>query len=131
MKSFSSPLNSMLDQIYFVLSLGKPLPSVHWYRDNVLIDSSASIVDDSVVRNELRIENILRSDLNSIYSCRAINNNSSQTTVSTFVTFDIYGQICLINLFVIFQNTLPLFSSKITRDSLIDHLNLRSLRKFI
>ncbi|CAG2105479.1 unnamed protein product [Medioppia subpectinata] len=69
---------------------GKPDPSVHWYRDNVLIDVSTTSIDDSVVRNELLIENIRRNDLNSIYSCNAINNNSSQTSISTFVTFDIY-----------------------------------------
>lgn len=77
---------------------GKPTPSVHWYRDNVLIDSSSSIVDESVVRNELIVSNIVRTDLNSIYSCHAINNNSSQT-VAAFVTFDIYGQIYYINLY--------------------------------
>ena len=71
---------------------------MHWYRDNVLIDSSQAVVDDSVVKNELIVENIVRTDLNSIYSCHAINNNSSQT-VSAFVTFDIYGQIYYINLF--------------------------------
>jgi hypothetical protein len=68
------------------------VPNVHWYRDNVLIDSTASTVDDSVVRNELMIKNIKRNDLNSIFSCKAINNNSTPP-ISTFVRFDIYGEL--------------------------------------
>ncbi|XP_054160981.1 nephrin-like [Oppia nitens] len=145
---------------------GKPSPIVHWYRDNVLIDSTSStitttliVADDgtndssssssssattgitssstttllassssssssvssssssttttsiSRVKNELLIEDIRRNQLNSIYSCNAINNNifnnnnnisqqqtslpalsspSSLSTLSAFVTFDIY-----------------------------------------
>ncbi|KAF6216306.1 hypothetical protein GE061_000646 [Apolygus lucorum] len=69
-----------------VVSGGRPEPWVKWWRDGGLLDSSdTSAGFDNVRNNQLVIERLNRSHLNSIFTCEASNNNISQP-VSTKIT---------------------------------------------
>ena len=68
---------------------GKPSPSVTWWRDHHLVDDSFSVKEpgDFKVENLLTLPNLQRSDVNSILTCQAKNNNNS-LPVSTSVKLD-------------------------------------------
>lgn len=67
---------------------GRPRPSVTWWRDHHLVDDTFSSSAQHKVTNQLVIPNIQRSDLHSIFTCQAANNNVS-VPVSTSVKLDI------------------------------------------
>nr|XP_046913732.1 uncharacterized protein LOC124494581 isoform X1 [Dermatophagoides farinae] len=64
---------------------GKPSPSVNWYQANRLIDSTYTIGPHGLVRNELNIRNLNRSDFMSILTCRASNNNVTEPISATVI----------------------------------------------
>ncbi|OTF69009.1 hypothetical protein BLA29_014284, partial [Euroglyphus maynei] len=63
----------------------KPSPSVNWYQANRLIDSTYTIGPHGLVRNELNIRNLNRSDFMSILTCRALNNNVTEPISATVI----------------------------------------------
>ena len=66
---------------------GRPQPVVTWWRDHALMDDSYQMLGGYKVTNELVIDNLKRSDLHSILTCQAANNNIS-VPVSTSVKLD-------------------------------------------
>ncbi|KAH8358190.1 hypothetical protein KR084_007445, partial [Drosophila pseudotakahashii] len=52
---------------------GVPPPRVSWWREHALIDDSFQVLPDGSVRNVLRIKNIQRKDLLTMYTCQATN----------------------------------------------------------
>lgn len=82
---------------------GKPVPSLTWWRESVLLDDSYEVITGSmanlggggtsnangpVVRNELVINHLQRDDLMAVLTCQASNNNISLPTTAT-VTVDL------------------------------------------
>ena len=76
---------------------GRPTPRVTWWRDHALLDDVSEMVDEAagVVTNELRLVQLRRSDLHSILTCQASNNNIS-VPASTSVKLDMHCE-CLYN----------------------------------
>jgi len=68
---------------------GRPSPSVTWWRDHHLVDDTFSAKEpgDFKVENLLSLPSLQRSDVNSILTCQAKNNNNS-VPVSTSVKLD-------------------------------------------
>lgn len=66
---------------------GKPQPQVTWWRDHALLDDSYHSVGGYKVENELVLRDLDRSDLDSIITCQAANNNIS-VPISTSVKLD-------------------------------------------
>ena len=67
---------------------GRPQPVVTWWRDHALMDDTFSTLPGGYkVENELVISDLKRSDLHSILTCQAANNNIS-VPVSTSVKLD-------------------------------------------
>lgn len=65
---------------------GKPSPKVEWYSGNHrLIDSTYTTGPHGLVRNELNIRNLNRSDFMSILTCRASNNNVTEPISATVI----------------------------------------------
>ncbi|XP_034650712.1 uncharacterized protein LOC117890135 [Drosophila subobscura] len=52
---------------------GVPPPRVSWWREHALIDDSFQVLPDGSVRNVLRLKNIQRKDLLTMYTCQATN----------------------------------------------------------
>ncbi|GFY37501.1 uncharacterized protein TNIN_329981 [Trichonephila inaurata madagascariensis] len=71
----------------FLPTLGKPLPSVTWWRESVLLDDTYTVTPHGVVRNELEILSLKRHDLMAVFTCQASNNNFSQPALAA-VTVD-------------------------------------------
>ena len=66
---------------------GHPSPSVTWWRDHQIVDNSYNKTAEFKVTNLLTIPSLRRSDLHSILTCQARNNNES-VAVSTSVKLD-------------------------------------------
>ena len=66
---------------------GQPSPAVTWWRDHQIVDDSFDQTSQFKVTNLLTIPALRRSDLHSILTCQAKNNNES-VPVSTSVKLD-------------------------------------------
>ena len=66
---------------------GDPSPAVTWWRDHQMVDNSYNTTAEFKVTNLLTIPSLRRSDLHSIFTCQARNNNES-VAVSTSVKLD-------------------------------------------
>ncbi|XP_022241256.1 hemicentin-1-like isoform X1 [Limulus polyphemus] len=66
---------------------GKPLPSVSWWRESVLLDTTYEIISKNIVQNTLLIPMLERQHLMATFSCQATNNNQTLPQSST-VTVD-------------------------------------------
>jgi hypothetical protein len=67
---------------------GRPPPQLTWWRNDVLIDSSFDVnQDQGMVKNDLIIQNLQRSDLQAVLTCKASNNNRT-APVTNDVTLD-------------------------------------------
>ena len=66
---------------------GQPSPVVTWWRDHLIVDNSYNKTEEFKVTNILTIPSLRRSDLHSILTCQARNNNES-VPVSTSVKLD-------------------------------------------
>jgi len=83
----SDELNVKLNDKNTLLNANKMSPcSVTWWRDHALLDSSYDNLGHKVV-NELVLDDLQRSDLHTIFTCQAANNNIS-VPVSTSVKLD-------------------------------------------
>ena len=73
----------------FWLFPGRPTPRVTWWRDHALLDDVSEDIDVATgrVTNELRLRQLRRTDLHSILTCQATNNNIS-VPASTSVKLD-------------------------------------------
>ena len=71
------------------LILGTPAPQLNWWREHALIDGSYENSEPHKTVNTLLLENLQRSDLHSILTCQASNNNISNP-VSTSVKIDMH-----------------------------------------
>uniref|UniRef100_T1KG53 Ig-like domain-containing protein n=1 Tax=Tetranychus urticae TaxID=32264 RepID=T1KG53_TETUR len=67
---------------------GSPQPELRWYKDGRLIDETWNITVQGIIRNELLINRIQRSDLMSTLTCIANNSNLTKS-VSTSITLDL------------------------------------------
>ncbi|KFM60636.1 Nephrin, partial [Stegodyphus mimosarum] len=54
---------------------GEPLPSLTWWKGNILIDDTYNITPQEVVRNEVLLTDLQRSDLMVDITCQASNTN--------------------------------------------------------
>ena len=63
---------TLLIAYYFA---GTPPPAVTWWRGSTLLDDTFDTMPDGVVRNELTITRLMRSDLLMVLTCNANNNN--------------------------------------------------------
>lgn len=66
---------------------GDPSPSVTWWQDSSLLDDSFSSMENGIVRNELHLPKLERSDLMTGLACQASNTNLTVPTIGT-VTLD-------------------------------------------
>lgn len=69
--------------------LGNPLPVVHWWRGSNLIDSDYYIINNSISRNVLTLNNLTRNDLQLSLTCQAYNTNLTIPIIKT-ITLDLY-----------------------------------------
>ncbi|XP_077562209.1 protein turtle homolog A-like isoform X2 [Haemaphysalis longicornis] len=67
---------------------GRPPPQVTWWLGGELVDDSYSPAGEGVVRNDLVIGKLQRSDLMATYRCQASNNNHT-VPVTTSVSLDL------------------------------------------
>ncbi|XP_077525093.1 hemicentin-1-like isoform X4 [Amblyomma americanum] len=67
---------------------GRPPPQVTWWLGGEMVDDSYSPAGEGVVRNDLVIGKLQRSDLMATYRCQATNNNNT-VPVSTSVSLDL------------------------------------------
>ncbi|GFT32791.1 uncharacterized protein NPIL_328511, partial [Nephila pilipes] len=82
----------------------KPLPSVTWWRESVLLDDTYTVTPHGVVRNELEILSLKRHDLMAVFTCQASNNNFSQPALAA-VTVDMN---CKYSLYSMNEHLVPL-----------------------
>lgn len=68
---------------------GSPSPQLNWWREHALLDGSYESSEPHKIINTILIENLQRSDLHSILTCQASNNNISNP-VSTSVKIDMH-----------------------------------------
>ena len=73
----------------FMLSLGRPLPVVSWWKDRILLDNSSRVVNDHTTRNDLTLTDLTRNDANQYVTCKAKNTNFTQPKV-TVVKINLY-----------------------------------------
>ena len=66
---------------------GQPSPAVTWWRDHQIVDDSFDQTSSFQVTNLLTIPALRRTDLHSILTCQAKNNNES-VPLSTSVKLD-------------------------------------------
>ncbi|XP_076336751.1 synaptogenesis protein syg-2-like isoform X2 [Tachypleus tridentatus] len=66
---------------------GKPIPSVTWWMQSVLVDNVYGLTVSGNVRNDLILEKLSRDDFMINLTCRASNSNHT-STVSASVTID-------------------------------------------
>ena len=71
---------------------GSPAPQLNWWREHALIDGSYDHSDGQKTVNTILIENLQRTDLHSILTCQASNNNISNP-VSSSVKIDMHCRI--------------------------------------
>ncbi|RWS04740.1 nephrin-like protein, partial [Dinothrombium tinctorium] len=64
---------------------GKPLPSVSWWKNDVLLDSTYSPAPHGHIRNELRLSNLNRSDFETEITCKASNTNLTVPKQSSII----------------------------------------------
>ncbi|XP_075548263.1 neural cell adhesion molecule 2-like isoform X2 [Dermacentor variabilis] len=67
---------------------GRPPPHVTWWLGGEMVDDSYSPAGEGVIRNDLVIGKLQRSDLMATYRCQASNNNQT-VPVSTSVSLDL------------------------------------------
>ena len=87
---------------------GRPLPTVRWWRDAMLVDATDEVYahPGTVKHNQLIVPQLRRSDLHAVYTCQASNNNISQP-VHASVTIEMhceYHLSCNLLAHVPFQN---------------------------
>lgn len=66
-------------------STGRPSPSVIWFHGSKLIDESYTIGPHGLVRNELNLRRLNRTDFMSILTCRASNTNLTEPVVASVI----------------------------------------------
>lgn len=74
----------------FIEHSGKPLPIIHWYRNDEPIRKELThnfVKDNTTVQSRLYVNSINSNDLNSVLKCQTSNDNL--TFVSSSITFDI------------------------------------------
>ncbi|KAI1278420.1 Neural cell adhesion molecule 1 [Halotydeus destructor] len=90
---------------------GRPPPLLYWFKDGAQIDDTFEVINDGlagglvrpnlIVENQVVIRNVVRSDLNSVLTCKAFSDNSTQLSVpldiSTSATLDIMQATLLTN----------------------------------
>ena len=67
---------------------GNPTPTLVWLKDGSLLDDSWSVTPQGIIRNELVITRLRRSDLMSHLTCQALNSNLTKPTIAT-ITLDL------------------------------------------
>ncbi|GBN24442.1 hypothetical protein AVEN_140777-1 [Araneus ventricosus] len=67
---------------------GYPPPTVTWWRGSTLLDDTFETLPDGVVRNDLVISTLQRSDLLMVLTCNA-NNNNATVAVATSVKINL------------------------------------------
>ena len=89
---------------------GRPTPKVTWWRDHALLDDVSEVVDEvsGKVTNELRLVQLRRTDLHSILTCQASNNNIS-VPASTSVKLDMHCKFFFVGVVVIRKNNSTYF----------------------
>ncbi|XP_023240426.1 synaptogenesis protein syg-2-like [Centruroides sculpturatus] len=70
------------------VSGGTPTPVVTWWREYTLLDDSYQVVGDGVVRNDVLIRGLQRSDLMTMLTCQTHNSNITAPIVAS-VTIDL------------------------------------------
>ena len=82
---------------------GRPTPKVTWWRDHALLDDVSEVVDEVAgkVTNELRLVQLRRTDLHSILTCQASNNNIS-VPASTSVKLDMHCKFFVVEKIIVY-----------------------------
>ncbi|XP_022245134.1 hemicentin-1-like isoform X2 [Limulus polyphemus] len=75
-------------QLTCQVSGGKPRPSLTWWREYTILDDDYSFTPEDVVKNDLKISELKRHDLLTVFTCQASNNNITVPSASA-VTLDL------------------------------------------
>lgn len=67
---------------------GRPVPVLSWWRENTMLDDSSTMVADRKLRNILHLDKLERQHIQSLYTCRASNNNVT-APISSAVTINL------------------------------------------
>lgn len=101
---------------FFILYFtGKPRPSLVWTRNGHVIDDSQVVTAQGVVRNELAITRLQRTDLAAELTCSASNSNFSDPVTST-VMLDMNCELTILSLSLTqFPSRFNYFFMRVTR----------------
>ena len=71
-----------MNYIFFIL--GKPTPTLTWYRDKVEANVDYTMKNDDIVTSGIEITNLKRSDISSRFMCVAYNSNITEAKFKKF-----------------------------------------------
>lgn len=83
-----------------IIVLGKPSPTIKWWRGERLVDSVETRSGfENVRKNQLIVRGLQRSDQHAVFTCQAANNNISQpvsatTAVEIFCKYNFKEFLC-------------------------------------
>ncbi|CAG2103595.1 unnamed protein product, partial [Medioppia subpectinata] len=106
---------------------GKPRPSIHWYKDSTLLDDSWIVTPQGIVRNELSITRLLRTDHKSILTCRANSSNLSRP-VSASIALELNCNTLLDDSWIVTPQGIVRNELSITRLLRTDHKSILTCR---
>jgi hypothetical protein len=85
-----------------VLFAGRPPPVVRWLVNGLIVDEQVEQTTGDLTENRLMWPSVQRSDLNSIFTCQAINTQLVEPRESSYV-LDLHRKLnfyCMINNFM-------------------------------
>jgi hypothetical protein len=95
---------------------GKPRPNIWWMKDSNLLDNSWILTPQGIVRNELVITRLLRTDHKSILTCQATNSNLTKPVTSS-ITLELNRELNFLNLWTFYFCANAIFEKSYYTDS--------------
>lgn len=83
--------------VYFNPNLGIPKPSIRWLKDGIKVDDQIENSSGDIIENRLLWPSVTRADLNSIFTCQAMNTMLVEPKETSFV-LDMHCECLFISL---------------------------------